>query len=190
MLNIVLFGPPGAGKGTQSELLIEKFGLVHLSTGNLLRAEVSAETELGKYAKQIMDAGKLVPDEVVIQMIANKIDQSQSANGFIFDGFPRTVAQATALDEMLNTRQTPISCMISLAVPEEELIQRLVKRGESSGRSDDNEATARKRHTEYLEKTLPVAGFYQAQNKYIEIEGVGTIETIFGKIVATLQKHS
>jgi adenylate kinase len=133
-----------------------------------------------------MDEGKLVPDEVVIQMIANKIDSNPEAKGFIFDGFPRTLAQAVALDTLLNARQTPISCMISLSVPEEELVERLVKRGESSGRSDDNEATARKRFVEYMEKTMPVAAFYETQNKYFEVVGVGSIQEIFERITATL----
>ncbi len=190
MLNIVLFGPPGAGKGTQSQTLIEKYALVHLSTGDILRAEISGGTDLGKYAKQIMDRGELVPDEVVIQMISNKIDANLAAKGFIFDGFPRTIPQAQALDDMLSQKGASISCMISLTVPEEELVSRLVKRGETSGRADDKEATIRNRFNEYITKTLPVAQFYKTQHKLHEIDGVGELEAIFGRIEAVLSHYS
>lgn len=188
MLNIVLFGPPGAGKGTQSEYIIEKYQLVHLSTGDILRGEVNAGTELGNQAKSIMDAGKLVSDEIVIGMISNKIDANPQAKGFIFDGFPRTIPQAQALDSMLAEKGTGISCMISLVVEEEELVKRLVKRGESSGRADDNEETARKRYTEYMNKTLPVASFYKEQGKLHEINGIGDISDIFGRIQTVLDR--
>lgn len=189
MLNLVLFGPPGAGKGTQSEHIIEDYKLVHLSTGNILRAEVEAGTELGKYAKQIMDEGKLVPDEVVIQMISNKIDANPQAQGFIFDGFPRTTPQAQALDELLSNKSTAITCMVSLDVPEDELVSRLVKRGETSGRADDNEGTVRKRFKEYTEKTLPVATYYQAQNKLFSVDGVGSLDEIYGRIKSVLSRY-
>lgn len=188
MLNLVLFGPPGAGKGTQSAFIIRDYELVHLSTGDILRAEVAAATELGVYAKSIMDEGKLVPDEVVIKMISNKIDANPAAKGFIFDGFPRTIPQAQALDTMLAEKNTGITCMISMTVPEEELVQRLVKRGATSGRADDNEQTARTRFAEYMAKTMPVADFYKGQNKLYEINGVGSIEEIFGRICSVLDK--
>ena len=178
MLNVVLFGPPGAGKGTQSEYLIEKYGLVHLSTGNMLRAEVASGSDIGNYAKSIMDAGLLVPDEVVIKIIDKQIDAHSEAKGFIFDGFPRTIPQAQSLDEMLAEKKTGINYMISLVVSEEELVKRLLKRGQESGRSDDNEESIRIRIEEYLKKTLPVATYYAQQGKLREIEGLGSIEEI------------
>ncbi len=190
MLNIVLFGPPGAGKGTQSQSLIEKYSLVHLSTGDILRAEIAGGTELGKYAKQIMDKGDLVPDEVVIQMISNKIDANLAAKGFIFDGFPRTIPQAQALDEMLAQKETAISCMVSLTVPEDELVSRLIKRGQTSGRADDNETAIRNRFNEYMKKTLPVASFYQNQHKLYQIDGVGSLDSIFERIEGVLSHFS
>jgi len=182
MLNIVLFGPPGAGKGTQSNLIIEKYKLVHLSTGDILRSEISAGTELGLKAKELMDQGVLVPDEVVVGMIASKISQNAQAPGFIFDGFPRTIAQAEALDAMLKHKSTAISCMISLIVPEEELKSRLLKRGMETGRSDDNEETIARRIREYQEKTTPVASYYESQNKLFSVQGVGSVSEIFEKI--------
>lgn len=186
MLNIVLFGPPGAGKGTQSENIIRDYKLVHLSTGDILRGEVAAGTDLGNKAKAIMDAGKLVSDEIVIGMISNKIDANTQAKGFIFDGFPRTVTQAEALDSMLAEKGTSISCMISLVVAEDELVKRLVKRGETSGRADDNEETARKRYKEYNDKTLPVGDYYKMQGKLHEINGIGEVSDIFGRINGVL----
>jgi adenylate kinase len=182
MFNLVLFGPPGSGKGTQSSSIINQYGLVHISTGDILRSEVSNATPLGLEAKKFMDAGALVPDEVVIGMIGSKLDENPVANGYIFDGFPRTVAQAEALDKLLEFKKTPINLVISLAVPEEELISRLVGRGKDSGRSDDNEETARKRYLEYLNKTAPVADYYANQEKLVEVQGVGTIDQIFHKI--------
>jgi adenylate kinase len=183
MLNIVLFGPPGAGKGTQSQKLIEKYNLVHLSTGDLLRAEIKANTILGNKAKVLMDGGLLVPDEVVIGMIENKIKENPSANGFIFDGFPRTVAQAEALDKMLEQNNTKITCMVALEVEDNELFKRVLLRGQTSGRPDDqNEELVRKRITEYNQKTLPVAGYYKQQGKYISVYGIGEIDQIFNAI--------
>ena len=183
MLNLVLFGPPGAGKGTQSQNLIEKFGLIHLSTGDLLRGEISQGTKLGLEAKKLMDEGILVPDEVVIGMISNKLDANKDAKGFIFDGFPRTVAQAEALDELLISKNSEISGMIALEVTDAELEQRLLLRGKSSGRPDDaNPEVIRKRIKEYNDKTAPVAGFYKNQNKFTSINGIGAVEEIFKSI--------
>jgi adenylate kinase len=183
MLNIVLFGPPGAGKGTQSQKLISKYQLVHLSTGDLLRSEIAIGTELGLKAKQLMDQGILVPDAVVIGMIEHKLKVNQEAKGFIFDGFPRTVAQAQALDILLEQYKAPILAMIALEVNEEELTQRLLLRGATSGRPDDqNEELVRKRVHEYNSKTAPVANYYAQQGKYTAIYGIGEIEAIFNEI--------
>ena len=183
MLNLVLFGPPGAGKGTQSQKLIEKYGLIHLSTGDILRGEITQGTTLGLEAKQLMDDGKLVPDEVVIGMISNKLDANTEAKGFIFDGFPRTVAQAAALDTLLDEKSTAISGMIALVVDDEELEKRLLERGKTSGRPDDaNPEIIRKRINEYNSKTTPVAEFYKNQNKFTSINGIGTVDEIFGSI--------
>ena len=183
MVNIVLFGPPGAGKGTQSEKLIEKYGFVHLSTGNLLRAEIAAGTTLGLEAQTLMNQGKLVPDQVVIGMIDNKIKTNQEAKGFIFDGFPRTVAQAQALDVMLKANNLSVGSMIALEVNDEELTKRILERGKTSGRPDDqNEELVRSRVNEYNTKTAPVADFYKSQNKFIAISGIGEIEEIFQEI--------
>jgi len=184
MLNLVLFGPPGAGKGTQSQKLIEKYGLIHLSTGDLLRGEISQGTVLGLEAKKLMDQGILVPDEVVIGMISNKLDSNKDAKGFIFDGFPRTVAQATALDELLATKDnSSISGMIALEVNDHELEHRLLLRGKDSGRPDDaNPEVIRKRIKEYNDKTAPVADFYKTQNKFTSINGIGSISEIFDAI--------
>ncbi|SDM07430.1 adenylate kinase [Siphonobacter aquaeclarae] len=191
MLNLVLFGPPGAGKGTQSEKLIEQYKLVHLSTGDLLRSEIKAGTELGLKAKALMDQGILVPDEVVIGMIDNKLKENRNAAGFIFDGFPRTVKQAQALDALLEQNGTSITCMVALEVEEEELTRRLLERGKTSGRPDDqNEDLIRKRVQEYNEKTLPVANYYQGQQKYSSIYGIGAIDEIFGKITQAIEKAS
>jgi adenylate kinase len=183
MLNLVLFGPPGAGKGTQSEKLIQKYNLVHLSTGDILRGEISEGTQLGLEAKKLMDQGILVPDEVVIGMISNKLDSNKDAKGFIFDGFPRTVAQAEALDELLKSKSSAISGMIALVVDNEELEKRLLNRGKDSGRPDDaNPEVIRKRIAEYNSKTAPVAGYYQGQNKFSSINGIGTVDEIFASI--------
>lgn len=183
MLNLVLFGPPGAGKGTQSQSLIEKYQLVHLSTGDILRGEIANGTALGLEAKKLMDQGLLVPDEVVIGMISNKLDANKEAKGFIFDGFPRTVAQAAALDELLASKTTAISGMVALEVDNDELQKRLLLRGKDSGRADDqNPEIIRKRIDEYNSKTAPVADFYKAQQKFYSINGIGSIEGIFADI--------
>jgi adenylate kinase len=190
MLNLVLFGPPGAGKGTQSQKLIEKYGLIHLSTGDLLRNEISEGTTLGLAAKKLMDQGILVPDEVVIGMISNKLDSNKAAKGFIFDGFPRTVAQATALDELLKSKVSAISGMIALEVNDTELEQRLLLRGKASGRPDDaNPEVIRKRIKEYNDKTAPVAEFYKGQNKFKSINGIGSIDEIFEAICTVVNTY-
>jgi adenylate kinase len=187
MLNIVLFGPPGAGKGTQSQNLISKYGLVHLSTGDLLRTEIARGTELGVKAKEIMDRGILVSDDIVIGMIENKLDANPSANGFIFDGFPRTKAQAEALDDLLQKKGTAISCMLALEVDEAELTRRLLERGKDSGRADDrDEATIKNRINEYNNKTLPLKEYYSADGKYHSIHGIGSVSDIFNDIVNRL----
>jgi adenylate kinase len=183
MLNLVLFGPPGAGKGTQSQKLIEKYGLMQLSTGDMLRGEIAQGTTLGLEAKTLMAEGKLVPDAVVIGMISNKLDANKDAVGFIFDGFPRTVAQAKALDELLKSKNESIAGMIALEVDDEELEHRLLLRGKDSGRPDDaNPDVIRKRIKEYNDKTAPVADFYKGQNKFYSVNGVGSIDEIFAAI--------
>ena len=180
MLNLVLFGPPGAGKGTQSTKLIEKYRLIHLSTGDILRAEIANSTALGMEAKKLMDQGILVPDEVVIAMISSKLDVNKDAKGFIFDGFPRTTAQAQELDKLLTEKNTSISMMLALEVEDEELTRRLLKRGLDSGRPDDqNEEVVRKRISEYNTKTAPLKAYYSAQGKFISINGMGSVESIF-----------
>ena len=187
MLNIVLFGPPGAGKGTQSEKLIEKFQLIHLSTGDLLRSEIAQQTELGMQAKLLMDKGELVPDAVVIGMIRSKLEHNQQAKGFIFDGFPRTAAQAEALDNLLSEKKTGIKCMLALEVDNEELTKRLLLRGKDSGRADDqNEEVIRKRIIEYNSKTAPLKQYYSAQNKFISIPGTGSVDQIFELLCAKI----
>jgi adenylate kinase len=180
MLNIVLFGPPGAGKGTQSENLINKYGLVHLSTGDILRSEIARGTSLGRKAKEIMDRGDLVGDDIVIGMIESKLDENPNAKGFIFDGFPRTAAQAVALDDLLQKKGTGISGMLALEVNDEELVRRLLLRGKDSGRADDqNEEIIRRRIQEYNNKTLPLKNYYNDQGKFHSIQGIGSIEEIF-----------
>ena len=179
MKNIVLFGPPGSGKGTQATNIITKYNLIHLSTGDMLRAEIAAQTELGMKAKQLMDRGDLVPDAVVIGMIENKLDANASAAGFVFDGFPRTVAQAEALDSLLAKRNAPIQKVLSLKVGEEELTRRILDRGKTSGRADDqNEEIVKNRVVEYRTKTEPLANYYAAQGRLVEIHGEGTVEHI------------
>ena len=183
MLNIVLFGPPGAGKGTQANLLIEKYNLIHLSTGDILRTEISEVTPLGLEAKSIMDRGNLVPDEVVIGMIASQLDKNPNANGFIFDGFPRTTAQAEALDSLLKRKKSSITIMISLKVEDKELIRRLLERGQTFGRADDqNKEIIVNRINEYNTKTAPLKEFYSTQNKLSEIEGLGSVNDISVKL--------
>ena len=180
MFNIILFGPPGSGKGTQSEKLIAKYNLKHLSTGDLLRSEIAASTPLGLEAKKLMDAGQLVPDEVVVGMISSALDANPQVNGFLFDGFPRTTAQAEALDKLLKLKGTEIGIVLALEVSEEELVKRLLNRGLTSGRSDDtNETVVRNRIVEYKNKTSIVADHYKKHNKVKHIKGEGTLDEIF-----------
>jgi adenylate kinase len=187
MLNIVLFGPPGAGKGTQSEKLIHQYQLVHLSTGDIFRANIKGGTELGNKAKQFMDQGQLVPDEITIGMLESEADKHPDAKGYIFDGFPRTPKQAEALDNFLTSKGTAISGMIALEVDEEELRTRLMIRGKDSGRPDDQDpAIIQKRIDVYKNETEPVRDFYMAQNKYTGINGIGTIEEIFDRLCAAI----
>src|ERR1700733_5512933 len=177
MFNLILFGPPGSGKGTQSENLIKKYGLKHLSTGDLLRSEIARKTPLGLEAKKFMDKGQLVPDEVVIGMISSALDANPDAVGFLFDGFPRTANQAEALDKLLELKNNSINVMLALAVTEEELVKRLAKRGETSGRTDDNNGhVIRTRILEYHKKTSPVADHYKKANKVILVKGEGSVE--------------
>lgn len=183
MFNLILFGPPGSGKGTQSEKIVAAFGLIHLSTGNLLRQEIADKTALGLAAKGFMDQGQLVPDEVVIAMIGTCIEKHPGAKGFLFDGFPRTIAQAEALDRLLAVHHSSISKVLALEVSEEELVSRLVKRGETSGRSDDtNEEVIRKRFSVYKNETEPVADYYATQGKLERIPGEGSVDGIFAKL--------
>jgi adenylate kinase len=180
MFNLILFGPPGSGKGTQSERLIAKYGLKHLSTGDLLRNEIAGQSPLGQAAKSFMDRGQLVPDEVVIEMISSALDNNPKANGFLFDGFPRTTAQAEALDKLLSQKNTEIAMVLALQVTPEELVKRLVNRGLTSGRSDDStEDVIIARITEYERKTASVAEYYKKYGKVVYIKGEGNIDKIF-----------
>jgi adenylate kinase len=190
MFNLILFGPPGSGKGTQSEKLIAAYNLKHLSTGDLLRSEITNQTPLGMEAKNFMDKGQLVPDEVVIGMISSALEAKPKVKGFLFDGFPRTAAQAEALDKLLELKKTSINLMLALEVSEEELVKRLLKRGETSGRSDDtNEKVIRARIAEYHKKTAAVADYYKKFNKVVMIKGEGTIETIFAALSKEIDKR-
>jgi adenylate kinase len=189
MFNIILFGPPGSGKGTQSEKLIDKYGLVHLSTGDLLRKERQLRTPLGIEAQQFVDKGQLVPDEVVIGMISSALDENAEARGFLFDGFPRTTAQAEALDKLLELKKSDISLVLFLEVNEEELIKRLVHRGKTSGRTDDaDENIQRKRQDVYKNETLPVAAHYAKAKKVVNVNGIGGIDDIFSRLSAQIDK--
>jgi adenylate kinase len=188
MFNLVLFGPPGSGKGTQSENIVERFGLIHLSTGNLLRQEIADKTPLGLEAKNFMDKGQLVPDEVVIGMIDSCLVKHAAAKGFLFDGFPRTIAQAEALDKLLALKKTSIGKVLALDVSEDELVKRLVKRGETSGRSDDtNEEIIRKRFSVYKNETEPVAAYYKDQGKLERLPGEGSVAEIFDRISQSIE---
>jgi adenylate kinase len=189
MFNLILFGPPGSGKGTQSDKIVDKYGLKHLSTGNLLRQEIADKTPLGLEAKSFIDKGQLVPDEVVIGMVDSFFDQHKNARGFLFDGYPRTVAQAEALDKLLQLKKTGIETVLFLNVDEEELIKRLVNRGKTSNRSDDmDENVQRNRQKVYRNETLPVADYYKKQSKVVDVKGMGTVEDIFQSLCKVIDK--
>lgn len=190
MFNIILFGPPGSGKGTQSEKLIAAYGLKHLSTGDLLRSEIAKQTALGMEAKSIMDRGQLVPDAVVVGMISSALDTNPQAKGFLFDGFPRTVAQSEALDKLLQEKQTEIGVVLALDVSEEELVHRLLNRGLTSGRSDDtNEVVIRARIKEYQDKTMVVSDYYARFDKVVKVKGEGTVDEIFASLCSEIEKR-
>jgi len=187
VLNVIIFGAPGSGKGTQSVYIAEKYGLEHLSTGDLLRAEQKTQSKLGKRISSYTDQGNLVPDELIINMLANVLDTKKNSNGYIFDGFPRTTAQAEALKVMLAERGIQVSIMLDLEVCEEELIDRLLKRGVTSGRSDDNYETIQKRIQVHHAKTAPVLDFYKKEGLATEIKGSGSLQEIFSRITAAIE---
>ncbi|RYY56485.1 MAG: adenylate kinase [Chitinophagaceae bacterium] len=190
MFNLILFGPPGSGKGTQSANIVDKYGLVHLSTGDLLRKERADKTPLGIEAQQFIDKGQLVPDEVVIGMISSALDANPDAPGFLFDGFPRTVAQAEALDKLLDLKRSAINLVLFLEVDDEELIKRLVNRGKTSGRSDDaDENIQRKRQEVYKNETLPVAGHYGKHKKVVQVNGMGAVDNIFDQLSQQIDRR-
>ena len=188
MLNIVIFGAPGSGKGTQSERIVEKYGINHISTGDVLRAEIKNGTELGKTAKGYIDQGQLIPDELMIDILASVFDSFKDSKGVIFDGFPRTIAQAEALKKMLAERGQDVSVMLDLDVPEDELMVRLIKRGKDSGRADDNEETIKKRLHVYHSQTAPLIDWYKNEKKYQHINGLGTMEGIFADICEAVDR--
>ena len=188
MLNIVIFGAPGSGKGTQSERIVEKYGINHISTGDVLRAEIKNGTELGKTAKGYIDQGQLIPDELMIDILASVFDSFEDSKGVIFDGFPRTIAQAEALKKMLAERGQDVSVMLDLEVPEDELMVRLIKRGKDSGRADDNEETIKKRLHVYHSQTAPLIDWYKNEKKYQHINGLGTMDGIFADICEAVDK--
>ncbi len=189
MFNLILFGPPGSGKGTQSANIVEKFGLVHLSTGDLLRNELKLKTPLGLEAQQFIDKGQLVPDEVVMGIISSAVDAHPDAPGFLFDGFPRTEAQAEGLDKLLALKKSPINLVLFLEVNSEELIKRLINRGKTSGRSDDtDENIQRNRQEVYKRETLPVAEHYGKQGIVVKVDGMGTVEEIFARLENEITK--
>ena len=186
MLNIVIFGAPGSGKGTQSERIVEKYGINHISTGDVLRAEIKNGTELGKTAKGYIDQGQLLPDELIIDILASTLDSFKESKGVIFDGFPRTIAQAEALKKMLAERNQGVSVMLDLDVPEDELMVRLIKRGKDSGRADDNEETIKKRLHVYHSQTSPLIDWYKQEGQYQHIKGQGALEKIFADVCAAI----
>lgn len=187
MLNIALFGPPGAGKGTQSKLLLKKYNLTYISTGDILREEITNQTELGKEAKGIIEKGGLVPDDIIVQIIEKRVTMNLNTAGILFDGFPRTVVQAYILEGLLSKMNTSLTCMLSLEVPKDELINRMLERAKVGGRADDTMEVIKVRLEEYENKTKPVIEFYKEKNKYFPIDGVGSVETIFGNLVDTIE---
>lgn len=189
MLNLILFGPPGAGKGTHSLKLVEKYHLVHISTGDIFRSEITNKTELGMRAKAYMDKGELVPDEVVLGMLFSVMDRYKDAKGFVFDGFPRTIVQAEKFDEMLETRAMPVSLVVSLDVDDEELIRRLVKRGLESGRADDTEEVIRQRLNVYNNQTKPLLDYYAGKKILRSIHGTGSIDQIFESVTEMIEEN-
>ena len=185
-LNIVLFGPPGSGKGTQSKRLLEKYGLAYISTGDVIREQIAKGTPLGLQVKNLAEQGILAPDDLVIKLLESKMDETPDAKGFLFDGFPRTTAQAEALDLLLAKRKTAVHTMLALDVPQDELLQRLLKRAQIEGRKDDTEEVILKRFKEYESKTMPVIDYYRSQDKYNHIEGVGSMDEIFRRLCAVI----
>lgn len=190
MLNIVIFGAPGSGKGTQSEKIVAKYGINHISTGDVLRGEIKGGTELGKLAKSYIDDGQLIPDELMVKILANVLDSFKESKGVIFDGFPRTIPQAEALKVMLQERNQNITVMLDLEVPEDELMKRLILRGKESGRADDNEETIKKRLVVYHTQTAPLVDFYKQEGSYEYIQGMGTIDAIFNSVCTAIDKKN
>ncbi|MBT8326136.1 MAG: adenylate kinase [Bacteroidia bacterium] len=191
MLNIILFGPPGAGKGTQSNKIIEKYNITHLSTGDVFRYNMKNDTELGQLAKSYIDKGELVPDEVTNNMVKDFLERNENSNGFIFDGYPRTIAQGEALDKMLIEMGTSVSMLVALEVDEDELVKRLLERGKTSGRVDDqDEETIRNRFKVYQDETSPLAVYYSKQDKYVGVHGMGSIDEIFDRIYHAIDSKS
>ena len=189
MLNLILFGPPGSGKGTQAANMIEKYGLLHISTGDLFRYEMGNKTPLGIKAQEYMSKGELVPDEITIGMLKNKVNANPEVSGIIFDGFPRTIAQAKALDTFLNEKNTSVTLLVALDVPDDELVQRILLRGKTSGRNDDNdESIIRNRIKVYNEDTAPIFDYYARSGKSQKIQGVGSIDEIFDKITSVIEQ--
>ena len=179
MLNIVILGAPGSGKGTQSKLIIEKYGLHHISTGDMLRREIEERTALGAMAEEYIQQGQLVPDEIIIDMVANLLDKTPSPKGYIFDGFPRTIAQAHALDDLLRERNTPIIAVLTISVEDKELVRRIIKRGETENRSDDTLETVQKRLAVYKSQTEPLKEYYKKMGKLFKIKGSNSVEEVF-----------
>ena len=188
MLNIALFGPPGAGKGTQAKKIVEKYNLAHLSTGDMIRKEIADGTEFGKMAEGIINRGELLSDEFVVALIENRVNHVRGVDGFLFDGFPRTVAQAEKLDQMLAKSGSPLNGLVSIAVPHDELMRRMLQRAKIEGRADDTEEVIENRFREYQAKTLPVADHYKAQGKCFDVDGFGTVDEVFDAITAIVER--
>ncbi len=189
MFNVVIFGAPGSGKGTQSDKIVEKYDLIHLSTGDILRAEIAKGSEVGKIADGLISKGQFVPDDVIIKVLENAINEHPTAKGFIFDGFPRTVTQAEALDSILKQKNIRVGVMLNIDVEQNELVKRLLNRGKTSGRSDDNLITIQERINVYEQKTMPVIQFYDKQGKHIRIKGTGTLDEVFAQIEAAIDSR-